>query len=144
MEKDNLSKLGETIKVRLSTKIETMLKMKACEQKVTLSEVIREACYSYLNQNSSEAELLFASINDLKEQIRFLENKIDLLSVILLEQTKLLLQIFPNNHHIDSKIAENEYEKFMNNVSSALKENHGGKLEAMVLDIYSNQTAGGI
>ena len=141
MEKDDVSKLGETIKVRFSPKIESMLKIKACEQKVSLSEVVREACYSYLNMQSDNTELLFASINNLKEQIRFQENKIDLLSVILLEQTKLLLQIFPSNHHIDSRIVEDEYEKFMDNVSFALKENHGGKLESMFLDIYSNQTA---
>jgi hypothetical protein len=75
--------------------------------------------------------------------VRFLENKIELQAVILLELTKHLLKVLPNRPSVNQEVADLEYLKFLDDVELALKQNHGGKLEAMVLDIYSDQLSKG-
>lgn len=147
MVKDEFGKMGEVIRLRLPLHLETEIRLKANElpgkDRGNLSQVIREAIYAYLNSSIDDKDLIYASINDLKERIRFFENKTELQAVILLELVKHLLKVLPNRPSVNNQVADLEYLKFLENVEFALKQNHGGKLEAMVLDIYSDQLSKG-
>lgn len=147
MEKDEFGKMGEVIRLRLPLHLETEIRLKANElpgkDRGNLSQVIREAIYAYLNSSIDDKDLIYASMNDLKERIRFFENKTELQAVILLELVKHLLKVLPNRPSVNNQVADLEYLKFLENVEFALKQNHGGKLEAMVLDIYSDQLSKG-
>ena len=147
MERDEFGKMGEVIRIRLPLHLETEIRIKANElpgkDRGNMSQVIRDAIYAYFNDSINDHELIYANINDIKERNRMLENKIELQSVILLELAKHLLKILPNRPSVNMQVADLEYLKFLENVESALKQNHGGKLEAMVLDIYSDQLSKG-
>lgn len=147
MVKDEFGKMGEVIRLRLPLHLETEIRLKANElpgkDRGNLSQVIREAIYAYLNSSIDDKDLIYASMNDLKERIRFFENKTELQAVILLELVKHLLKVLPNRPSVNNQVADLEYLKFLENVEFALKQNHGGKLEAMVLDIYSDQLSKG-
>lgn len=147
MQRDEFGKMGEVIRIRLPLHLETEVRIKANElsgrDRGNMSQVIRDAIYSYFNSSIDDRDLLYASVNDLKEQVRFLENKIELQAVIILELTKHLLKVLPNRPSVNQEVADLEYLKFLDDVELALKQNHGGKLEAMVLDIYSDQLSKG-
>lgn len=133
---DSLGRLRETISFRLQPNIDFLIAQKAKEKGISKSDLGREIVNKYFEEEIQDPELIYASLNDAKDKIRFLENKIDLLSVILLELVRREIKVLPYRSSVSEEIAENEYENFMHGVKSALDGNHKGMLEAMVLDIY--------
>jgi len=133
-EDESLGRYGETISVRLTPATDFLIKQKAYEQKKSKSELIRSICMNFFENEIKDPELIYQSLEDSKSRIRFLENKVDLLSVMLLEQTKWLMKVLPEKTE-DGRITEAKMEKFTNSVAAALRKNKG-KLESIVLDIY--------
>ena len=59
-----------------------------------------------------------------------------MVDVVIFEQTKLLMRRIPDKQiNLDSAV-EHEFEKFKTACTKALKANHAGVLETMVLDAY--------
>lgn len=136
MEDESLGRLKNTISFRLQPNIDFLIKQKAIEKGISVSDLGREIINRYFEEEIQDPELIYASLNDAKDKIRFLENKIDLLLVILLELVRREIKVLPHRPSVTEEIAEHEYENFMNNVKTSLSGNHRGMLEAMVLDIY--------
>ena len=135
-EDEKLGRFTEPISARFPTHIDFLISEKAHERNVKKSVVMRDIVIKYFDKEIQDPELIYASLNDAKEKIRFLENKVDLISVLLLEQIKKLIHLLPNRSAIPDEIADIEYEKFIEGVEAQLKNGHSGMLESMVLDIY--------
>lgn len=136
MEKDELAKHDHTKNVRFTPRLVELIEMKATEKNTTFSEIVRIACMDYLNNEISDAQLIYASLNDNKQKLRFLENKTELLAVFIMEMARRMIKTLTNRQNVSDEVAELEFQKFLDDSSLSLKKQHGGLLEAMVLDIY--------
>ena len=127
---------SETLQVRLTKQQVNLLKAKTLEQNVSISSLIRQAVVLYLNRTLSDTELLYASMNENVRNIRYLDNKVELLALIIMEQTKYQMRVLPSNPVNTDENAEFDYSKFEKNCFKSLRQNHRGKLESMLIDCY--------
>ena len=134
---DSLGKLGETISVRLQPNIDFLLKEEAHSLNTTKSIIVRDICSKNYENKLQDQQLLYQALEDNRSKIRFLEHKIDLLAVMLLEQTRLMLKIFPSDSTEKEYVTDAKVSQFLNTVETALKGNHGSMIENIVLDIYT-------
>ena len=65
----------------------------------------------------------------------------NLILVVLLEQTKRQIEILPNRKSVPEDIARIEFDRFLEAVEYEIKKGDRGSIESMVLDIY--QRSGG-
>ncbi len=136
MKKEEHEKFSVAKTVKFTRRIDELLQEKARERRTTDSEIIRQAVASYMNRAMSDAEIVHASLVENSRKIRYLENKVELLALVIFEQTKLLMRRIPNKQvNLDSAV-DVEFDKFKQTCSKALKSNHAGVLEMMVLDAY--------
>lgn len=135
----NESRYTENLNIRLNKQQVNILKQKALEQNVSMSTLIRQALINYINRTLSDTELLYASMNEISKKVRYLDNKVELLALIIMEQTKYHMTVLPHNPVNISAMAEMDYEKFEKSCFKSLKTNHRGKLESMLLDLYEQQ-----
>ncbi len=129
-------KYQEITQVRLTDKQKKVLIAKAMEQNTSVSELIRQGITNYINRDLSDSEIIHSSLVENSRKIKYLENKVELLALIIMQQTKYLMKVMPQKQiNIDS-LVELEYKKFMEECTKILKTNHSGVLESMILDLY--------
>ncbi len=134
--KDDFVKYQEVTQVRLTDQQKKILNAKAAEQNTTISELIRQAVMNYINRNMSDTEIVHASLVENSRKIKYLENKVELLALIIMQQTKYLMKVMPQKQINTENLVEVEYKKFSDDCMKILKTNHGGILESMILDLY--------
>ena len=134
--KDEDGKYRVTKQLRLTSQMAELVEAKALERHTTDSEIIRQAVSNYVNRSMSDVEIVHASLSETSRKIRYLENKVELLALVVFEQTKMLMKSVPNRAINSDAVVKNEFEKFMRGVTKTLKTNHTGVLEAMILDSY--------
>lgn len=122
--------------IRLPEQMAKQIKAKSLEQNATESEIIRQALAHYINRNMSDAEIIHSSLAESNRKIRYMESKIELLALIIMQQTKYVMKMLPNKQVHTDAIVKNEYEKFIHECTKILKTNHNGVLESMILDAY--------
>ena len=86
---------------------------------------------------------MFASLNDTKQRVQELERRLNLIMVVLLEQTKRQIQVLPNRKAVPDDVAEIEFDRFLEAVEQEIKKSDRGSIESMVLDIYQRSAMGG-
>lgn len=138
--KSGLKEKDDTFSVqrqlRLTRQMDELVRAKALERHTTDSEIIRQAVANYINRSMSDTEIVHASLMENTRKIRYLENKVELLALVLFEHTKLMMRILPNRAVNSEFMVEKDFEKFMANCTSLLRKNHRGVLESMILDSY--------
>ena len=140
-EDDKPGRLGSTASVRFKPHTEYLLGIKQSELKKSRSDTIRFIVDSWFDKEIQDPELIFASLNDTKKRIQELESRLNLLLVIMLEQTKRQIKILPNRQTVSDEVARIEFERFLEDIQIEIKKSDRGSIEAMVLDIY--QRSGG-
>lgn len=125
--------------LRITKQMDDLLKAKALEKHTTESEIIRQAISNYINRALSDTEIVHASLMENTRKIRYLENKVELLALVVFEQTKLIMKSLPSRPAVNETMVQHDFDKFMNNCTKILKSNHTGVLEAMILDSYEQQ-----
>lgn len=125
--------------VRFTKQMDDLIKAKALEKHTTDSEIIRQAISNYINRSLSDTEIVHASLAENSRKIRYLEKKVELLALVVFEQTKQLMRTMPTKQINTDSFVENEFDKFLKNCTKTLKTNHTGMLESMILDIYEQQ-----
>ena len=126
--------------LRFTKQMSELVKAKALERHTTDSEIIRQAVSNYINRAMSDTEIVHASLAENSRKIRYLENKVELLALVIFEQTKLLMKVLPNRQINSDSIVKHEFEAFMQNCTKILKSNHQGVLESMILDAYEQES----
>ena len=97
----------------------------------------------YFDKEVQDPELIFASLNDTKQRVQELERRLNLIMVVLLEQTKRQIQVLPNRKAVPDDVAEIEFDRFLEAVEQEIKKSDRGSIESMVLDIYQRSAMGG-
>lgn len=134
--KESYVKYDKLKQIRLTNQLDNLIESKALEENCTSSEIIREAIISFLNRNMSDKEIIHSSIAENTRKIRYLEDKVELLALIVMEQTKYMMKMLPTKQVNLNEIVDLEFEKFKKDCMKTLKKNHGGMLESMILDLY--------
>ena len=134
--KESYVKYGVLKQLRMTEQMENLIKSKALEHNTTESEIIRQALSNYINRSMSDSEIVHASLVENSRKIRYLENKVELLALIVMQQTKFIMKMFPNRQINSDKLVNIEYERFVRDCTKILKSNHSGVLESMILDAY--------
>ena len=134
--KEEYVKYDKIKQVRLSKQLDNLIEAKALETNCNSSEIIREAIISFLNRNMSDTEIVHSSIAENTRKVRYLEDKVELLALIVMEQTKYIMKMFPMKQINLNESVDLEFEKFRKDCMKTLKKNHGGMLESMILDLY--------
>lgn len=129
--------------IRFTSRIYDLVECKAKENNTSFSEIVRLALIDYLEKDIKDSELVYASLNDNKQKIRFLENKTELLAIFILEMVRRIIRVLPNRPGNSDELVELEFQRFLDDSALSLKKNHGGLLESMVLDIYQQQVQEG-
>ena len=132
---DNV-RYGDIKQVRLTMEMGKQVKAIAFEQNTSESEIIRQAVINYINRNMNDAEIVHACLNELKRNIQVMSDKIELLALIIMQQTKHLLKVLHDNSSIDEDLLDLSVEEFQRKCLKTLKTNHIGLLESMLLDFY--------
>lgn len=125
--------------LRITKQMDELLRAKALEKHTTESEIVRQAISNYINRAISDTEIVHASLMENTRKIRYLENKVELLALVIFEQTKLIMKSLPARQNVTDSLIQHDFEKFKNNCTKILKSNHTGVLEAMILDSYEQQ-----
>ena len=120
----------------MTEQMENLIKSKALEHNTTESEIIRQALSNYINRSMSDSEIVHASLVENSRKIRYLENKVELLALIVMQQTKFIMKMFPNRQLNSDEFANIEHERFVRDCTKILKSNHSGVLARMILDAY--------
>ena len=140
--KEEYVKYDRIKQVRLSKQLDNLIEAKALEANCNSSEIIREAIISFLNRNMSDTEIVHSSIAENTRKVRYLEDKVELLGLIVMEQTKYIMKMFPMKQINLNELVDLEFEKFRKDCMKTLKKNHGGMLESMILDLYEQGVEG--
>ena len=123
-EDERPGRLGSTASVRFKPHTEYLLDLKKDELGKSRSDTIRYIVDCYFDKEVQDPELIFASLNDTKQRVQELERRLNLIMVVLLEQTKRQIQVLPNR-------------------KAEIKKSDRGSIESMVLDIYQRSAMGG-
>lgn len=140
MKKAEKAKLNTVIRTRVTDEIANMLQAKATRENLDMATVIREIIYQYFEDSLNDTKIITQNMIQTKRKISMLENKIEIMSLLILELTKAYTTTFPRKHLTD-EISEKLYEEMITSLTNNMK-NHKGLLESMVLDIY--EKSGGL
>ena len=69
--------------LRFTKQMDELVKSKALEHHTTESEIIRQAVMNYINRSMSDTEIVHASLVENTRKIRYLENKVELLALVI-------------------------------------------------------------
>ena len=108
--KESYVKYGVLKQLRMTEQMENLIKSKALEHNTTESEIIRQALSNYINRSMSDSEIVHASLVENSRKIRYLENKVELLALIVMQQTKFIMKMFPNRQINSDELVNIEYE----------------------------------
>lgn len=128
------AKLNTVIRTRVTDEIANMLQAKAVRENIDMATVIREIIYQYFEDAVNDTKIISQNMIQTKRKITMLENKIELMSMLVLQLTKAYATTFPRKHLTD-EMSDKMYEEIITDLAANMK-NHKGKLESMVLDIY--------
>lgn len=136
MIKEESAKYSEQLKVRITQQQSNLIKSKALENNCTESELVRNALMYYINRSMSDNALIYSAMQEIIRKIKYLENKIDLTAMLLMQQTKHIIKTLPNKHVNSPEMVDIEFKGFMNECSKVIKLNHGSMLESWIMDLY--------
>lgn len=142
-ENERLGRMGSTASVRFKPHTEYLIGLKQSELGKSRSDTIRFIVDSYFDKEIQDPELIFGSLNDTKRRVQELESRLNLMMVVLLEQTKRQIKVLPNRQSVPDDVARIEFERFLEAVQREIKNSDRGSIESMVLDIYQRSANGG-
>ena len=144
MEKEDYSKL-ETIKqIRFPRRVGELIECRAKEKKTNFSEIVRIVCMNYLDKDVQDSQLIYASLNDAKRKIGYLETKQDLMAILIIELAKKIIKDLPSRLNANDEIAELEFEKFLDMCTSEAKLTKSGFLDSLAMEVYERSVQGGM
>lgn len=134
------ARLTTVVRTRVTDEIANMLQAKAVRENIDISTVLREIIFQYFEDSVNDTKIMSQNMIQTKRKITMLENKIEIMSLLILQLTKAYSSTFPRKHLTD-EMSEKFYEETITELSNSMK-NHKGLLESMVLDIY--EKSGGV
>ena len=134
MNKSNKAALNQVIRTRVTDEMFNMIQSIAVRKNMDLAAVTREIIEQYFEDTFSDSKILSQNMIQTKRKISMLENKIEVMSMLVLELAKSYTATFPDRH-LSEELSQKFYEELITRLSENMR-NHKGRLESMVLDIY--------
>lgn len=134
MKKSNKAALNQVIRTRVTDEMFNMIQSIAVRKNMDTAPVIREIIEQYFEDTLSDSKIISQNMIQTKRKISMLENKVEIMSMLILELAKSYTATFPDRH-LTSELSEKFYEELVTRLAENMK-NHKGRLESMVLDIY--------
>lgn len=134
MKKNPKATLNQVIRTRVTDEIFNMVRAKAVRENIDMASCIREIIEQYFEDILTDSKIISQNMIQTKRKISMLENKIEIMSMLVLELAKSYTATFPDRH-LTAEMSEKFYEELVTRLANNMK-NHKGRLESMVLDIY--------
>lgn len=134
MKKSNKAVLNQVIRTRVTDEMFNMIQSIAVRKNMDTASVIREIIEQYFEDTLSDSKIISQNMIQTKRKISMLENKVEMMSMLILELAKSYTATFPDRH-LSNELSEKFYEELVTRLAENMK-NHKGRLESMVLDIY--------
>lgn len=134
VKKSSKAALNQVIRTRVTDEIFNMIQSIAVRKNMDTAAVIREIIEQYFEDTLSDSKILSQNMIQTKRKISMLENKVEVMSMMILELAKYYAATFPNRH-LTEELSQKFYEELITRLAENMK-NHKGRFESMVLDIY--------
>ena len=134
MKKSSKAILSQVIRTRVTDEMFNMINAKAVRENIDIATCVREMIEQYFEDTLSDSKIISQNMIQTKRKISMLENKVEVMSMLVLELAKLYTSTFPDRH-LTAEMSEKFYEELVTRLAENMK-NHKGRLESMVLDIY--------
>lgn len=134
MKKSNKAALNQVIRTRVTDEMFNMIQSIAVRKNMDTAAVIREIIEQYFEDTLSDSKILSQNMIQTKRKISMLENKIEVMSMMILELAKSYAATFPDRH-LTEELSQKFYEELITRLAENMR-NHKGRFESMVLDIY--------
>ena len=134
MKKNSKATLNQVIRTRVTDEIFNMVNAKAIRENIDMASCIREIIEQYFEDALTDSKIISQNMIQTKRKISMLENKVEVMSMLVLELAKSYTATFPDRHLTD-ELSQKFYEEMITRLAGNMK-NHKGRLESMVLDIY--------
>ena len=134
MKKNPKATLNQVIRTRVTDEIFNMVNAKAIRENIDMASCIREIIEQYFEDTLTDSKIISQNMIQTKRKISMLENKVEVMSMLVLELAKAYTATFPDRHLTD-ELSQKFYEELITRLAGNMK-NHKGRFESMVLDIY--------
>lgn len=134
MKKSNKAALNQVIRTRVTDEMFNMIQSIAVRKNMDTAAVIREIIEQYFEDTLSDSKILSQNMIQTKRKISMLENKVEVMSMMILELAKSYAATFPDRH-LTEELSQKFYEELITRLAENMR-NHKGRFESMVLDIY--------
>lgn len=134
MKKSSKAALNQVIRTRVTDEMFNMIQSIAVRKNMDTAAVIREIIEQYFEDTLSDSKILSQNMIRTKRKISMLENKVEVMSMLILELAKSYAATFPERH-LNEELSQKFYEELITRLAENMK-NHKGRFESMVLDIY--------
>ncbi len=134
MKKSSKAALNQVIRTRVTDEMYNMIQSIAVRKNTETASVVREIISQYFEDTLSDSKILSQNMIQTKRKISMLENKMEVMSMLVLELAKSYTATFPDRH-LTEELSDKYYEELVTRLAENMK-NHKGRLESMVLDIY--------
>ncbi|MBR1640623.1 MAG: hypothetical protein IJ688_14710 [Treponema sp.] len=134
MKKSNKAVLNQVIRTRVTDEMFNMIQSIALRKNMDTASVVREIIAQYFEDTLSDSKIMSQNMIQTKRKISMLENKVEVMSMLILELAKSYTATFPDRHLTD-ELSQKFYEELVTRLAENMK-NHKGRLESIVLDIY--------
>lgn len=123
--------------IRVSSAQDDLIKQKSLEQHCSYAEIVRTAINEYLNRNMSDAEIMHASLASNTQEIRYMENKLEIIMLMMMNLAREFLKKFPKDA-LTEDMAQKNFDLYMEKFTAYLSTKKGF-LQALTLDAYETQ-----
>lgn len=134
MKKNSKATLNQVIRTRVTDEIFNMVNAKAIRENIDMASCIREIIEQYFEDTLTDSKIISQNMIQTKRKISMLENKVEVMSMLVLELAKSYTATFPDRHLTD-ELSQKFYEEMITRLADNMR-NHKGRFESMVLDIY--------
>ena len=134
MKKSSKAILSQVIRTRVTDEMFNMINAKAVRENIDIATCVREMIEQYFEDTLSDSKIISQNMIQTKRKISMLENKVEVMSMLVLELAKSYTSTFPDRHLTD-ELSQKFYEELITRLAENMK-NHKGRFESMVLDIY--------
>ena len=134
MKKNPKATLNQVIRTRVTDEIFNMVNAKAIRENIDMASCIREIIEQYFEDTLTDSKIISQNMIQTKRKISMLENKVEVMSMLVLELAKSYTATFPDRHLTD-ELSQKFYEEMITRLADNMR-NHKGRFESMVLDIY--------
>ncbi len=139
LKREELSKNSKMIGVRFPPKVYLLIEAKAKEEGISISKMIRDSVIEYLDRTFLDTEIIHQSLIESSRKLSYLDDKMELLSLICLGMVKELKKSLPARPEFSNELLDELMQDFEKNCVKSLKNQHPGKLEQMLINIYERE-----